>query len=123
MIKQPTKLNAKENFMEMMRLRLFVNFADQWMTENKNFHFTLSIENVYYDVDSDWLYTALVTYRESDEASWQSLNGREWVELVNDDSMESIKERAYNYMERMERLNSSKDKRGRNALFIFLCIV
>jgi hypothetical protein len=100
MIKQPTKLNARENFMEMMRLRLFVNFADQWMTENKNFHFTLSVENVYYDVDSDWLYTALITYRESDEVSWQSLNGREWVELVNDDSMESIKKRAYDYMEK-----------------------
>ena len=100
MIKQPTKLNARENFMEMMRLRLFVNFADQWMTENQNFHFGLNIENVYYDVDSDWLYTALVTYRESDEASWQSLNGKEWVELVNDDSMESIKKRAYDYMER-----------------------
>jgi hypothetical protein len=101
MIKQPTTLTHRDNFMEMMRIRLFRNFTEQWATENNNFKFSLEIENIYYDFGADWMYTALVTYRESDNTSWQTLNGREWVELVNDDSMESIKKKAYDYMERI----------------------
>lgn len=103
MITQPTKLNATDNFMEIKRLRLFIDFANEWMVENKNFRFDLKIKNIYYDYSSNWYYTALVTSRESDETSWQSLDGREWVELVNDDSMESIKKRAYEYMDRISK--------------------
>ena len=102
MITQPTILNSN-NFTELMRMRFFVNFAEHWMMENNNYRFSLEIEDIYYDMGSNWKYTALVTYRESDKTSWQSLDGREWVELVNDDSVESIKKRAYDYMERINK--------------------
>ena len=104
MITEPTLLNATKNFNELTALRIFVEACEQWNVENKNFRYDITIKNMYFDFGQDWMYTGLLTTDTEEEGSlntWQSLNPKEWKELVNSDSVSQIVDMAWKYMDKL----------------------
>lgn len=101
MITQPTLLNATKNFNERTALRIFVDACEQWSVENKNFRYYITIKNMYFDLGQDWKYTGLLTTDTEEDIKWQSLNPKEWKELVNSDSVSQIIDMAWKYMDKL----------------------
>lgn len=65
--------------------------------------FFIEIKNIYFDVDSDWMYTSPVTYDMSLEyiASWQSLNAKNYEKLVSCENIVQVAEIADAYIKEL----------------------
>ena len=101
MITQPKVLDAIRDSNEHIALRIFVDGCEQWNLENKNFRYNVTIKNMYFDFGQDWKYTGLLTQDTEEDNEWQSLNPKEWKDVVNCDSISEIVDMAWTYMDKL----------------------
>ena len=62
-------------------------------------HYTICIENTYFDMSQDWWYTSPITYNGSTKHGWQSLCPRDYKVLLESDSFEKIHKYAMAYVD------------------------
>lgn len=77
MYTQPHILDGDSN--EYFQLKVTCQILYE-LTENMVF----KIEDIYYDLGQDWMWTTVVAYNLKDGGSFQCLNPREWAEIIND---------------------------------------
>lgn len=100
---QPKTLSLLTDFNNLKALQLFAEACTQWMGENKNFRFDVTIENIYFDFGQDWMWTTIVVTDEEDDSeitrSWQALSPRDWELIVTCDSISKLTEMAWYFMD------------------------
>ena len=101
-------LDEVKHIKELMALRTFVNACMRWCSENKNYSHTVGIEEIWYDVGAGMRYTALVTHKmpsitENVIDSWQSFCPRDWLLIVNCDSIAKLIDMAWTYMDEIHK--------------------
>ena len=103
MIKEPQELKAPENFMERTAMRVFVMATSEWMYENKNFRYDISIKTVYFDIGQNWKWTTfIVTDTDTDmNEEWQAMNPKEWLEVVNETDIGKLTDLAWKFMDKL----------------------
>ena len=101
MIKEPQELKATENFMERTAMRVFVMATMEWMSENKNFRYDISIKKVYFDMNQDWMWTTFIVTDEDTDEEWQAMSPREWLEVVNETDIRKLTDLAWKFMDRL----------------------
>ena len=101
MIKEPQVIKATENFMEITAMRVFVMATMEWMSENKNFKYDISIKKVYFDIDQNWMWTTFVVTDEDTDEEWQAMTPKEWLEVVNETDIGKLTDLAWNFMDRL----------------------
>ena len=101
MIKEPQVIKATENFMEITAMRVFVIATMEWMSENKNFKYDVSIKKIYFDIDQNWMWTTFIVTDEDTDEEWQAMNPKEWLEVVNETDIGKITDLAWKFMDRL----------------------
>lgn len=101
MIKEPQVIKATENFMEMTAMRVFVMATMEWMSENKNFKYDISIKKVYFDIDQNWMWTTFIVTDEDTDEEWQAMTSKEWLEVVNETDIGKLTDLAWKFMDRL----------------------
>lgn len=101
MIKEPQELKATENFMERTAMRVFVSATMEWMSENKNFKYDISIKKVFFDIDQNWMWTTFVVTDEDTDEEWQAMTPKEWLEVVNETDIGKLTDLAWKFMDRL----------------------
>ena len=101
MITEPQEIKATENFMEITAMRVFVMATMEWMSENKNFKYDISIKKVFFDIDQDWMWTTFIVTDEDTDESWQAMNLKEWLEVVNETDIGKLTDLAWKFMDRL----------------------
>lgn len=86
--------NANE--VEWSKLQLFCSMCNKILMENKA-HKMVYVEECYFDFGQDWKYTALITEDFTTDSKWQSVNPRDYGNIVTSDSFSEIEMWAYNY--------------------------
>ena len=56
MITEPQEIKATENFIEITAMRVFEMATMEWMVENKNFRYDISIKKVFFDMGQNWTF-------------------------------------------------------------------
>ena len=101
MIKEPQVIKATENFMEITAMRVFVMATMEWMSENKNFRYDISIKKVFFDIDQNWMWTTFVVTDEDTDEEWQAMTPKEWLEVVNETDIGKLTDLAWKFMDRL----------------------
>ena len=101
MIKEPQELKATENYMERTAMRVFVMATTEWMSENKNFRYDISIKKVYFDIDQNWKWTTFIVTDEDTDEEWQAMSPKEWLEVVNETDIRKLTDLAWKFMDRL----------------------
>ena len=101
MIKKPQELKATENFMERTAMRVFVMATMEWMSENKNFKYDISIKTVYFDIDQNWKWTTFIVTDEDTDEEWQAMSPKEWLEVVNETDIGKLTDLAWKFMDKL----------------------
>ena len=101
MIKEPQELKAIENFMEITAMRVFVMATMEWMSENKNFRYDISIKKVFFDIDQNWMWTTFIVTDEDTDEKWQAMSPKEWLEVVNETDIGKLTYLAWKFMDRL----------------------
>lgn len=101
MIKEPQVIKATENFMEITAMRVFVMATMEWMSENKNFKYDISIKKVYFDIDQNWMWTTFIVTDEDTDEEWQAMTSKEWLEVVNETDIGKLTDLAWKFMDRL----------------------
>lgn len=99
MIKKPQELKATENFMEITAMRVFVMATMEWMSENKNFRYDISIKKVF--IDQNWMWTTFIVTDEYTDEEWQAMNPKEWLEVVNETDIGKLTDLAWKFMDKL----------------------
>lgn len=101
MIKEPQEIKATENFMEITAMRVFETATMEWMSENKNFRYDISIKKVFFDIDQNWMWTTFVVTDEDTDEKWQAMNPKEWLEVVNETDIGKLTDLAWKFMDKL----------------------
>jgi hypothetical protein len=103
MITEPQELKATENFMEITAMRVFVMATMEWMSENKNFRYDISIKKVYFDIDQkiSWMWTTFIVTDEDTDEEWQAMTPKEWLEVVNETDIGKLTDLAWKFMDKL----------------------
>ena len=101
MIKEPQVINVTKNFMESTAMRVFVMATMEWMRENKNFRYDISIKKVYFDIDQNWMWTTFIVTDEDTDEEWQAMNPKEWLEVVNETDIGKLTDLAWKFMDKL----------------------
>ena len=101
MITEPQVIKATENFMEITAMRVFVMATMEWMVENKNFKYDVSIERVCFDIDQNWIWTTFIVTDTDTDEEWQAMNPKEWLEVVNETDIGKITDLAWKFMDKL----------------------
>ena len=101
MIKEPQVIKATENFMERIAMRVFEEATMEWMSENKNFRYDISIKKVYFDMGQDWMWTTFIVTDTNTDEEWQAMNPNEWLEVVNETDIGKITDLAWKFMDKL----------------------
>ena len=101
MIKEPQELKAIENFMEITAMRVFVMATMEWMSENKNFRYDISIKKVFFDIDQNWMWTTFIVTDEDTDEKWQAMSPKEWLEVVNETDIGKLTYLAWKFMDKL----------------------
>jgi len=102
---QPKTLSLLTDFNNLKALQLFAEACTQWMGENKNFRYDVSIKNVYFDAGQDWMWTTIVVNDEDDKGSWQAFCPRDWELIVTCDSISKLTDMAWDFMDNIAKGN------------------
>ena len=101
MITEPQEIKATENFMEITAMRVFISATMEWMSENKNFKYDISIKKVYFDMSQDWKWTTFIVTDTDTDEEWQAMNPKEWLEVVNETDIGKITDLAWKFMDKL----------------------
>lgn len=101
MITEPQELKITENFMEIIAMRVFETAAMEWMYENKNFKYDISIKKVYFDMSQNWMWTTFIVTDEDTDEEWQAMNSEEWLEVVNETDIGKLTDLAWKFMDKL----------------------
>lgn len=101
MIKEPQVIKATENFMEITAMRVFEMATMEWMSENKNFKYDISIKKVFFDIDQDWMWTTFIVTDEDTDEKWQAMTPKEWLEVVNETDIGKLTDLAWKFMDKL----------------------
>ena len=101
MIKEPQELKATKNYMERTAMRVFVMATMEWMSENKNFRYDISIKKVFFDMSQDWMWTTFIVTDEDTGEEWQAMSPKEWLEVVNETDIGKLTDLAWKFMDRL----------------------
>jgi hypothetical protein len=103
MITEPQEIKATENFMEITAMRVFVMATMEWMSENKNFRYNISIKKVYFDIDQkiSWMWTTFIVTDEDTDEEWQAMTPKEWLEVVNETDIGKLTDLAWKFMDKL----------------------
>jgi hypothetical protein len=103
MITEPQEIKATENFMEITAMRVFVMATMEWMSENKNFRYDISIKKVYFDIDQkiSWMWTTFIVTDEDTDEEWQAMTPKEWLEVVNETDIGKLTDLAWKFMDKL----------------------
>ena len=101
MITEPQVIKATENFIEKMAMRVFEEATMEWMSENKNFRYDISIKKVYFDIGQDWMWTTFIVTDTDTDEEWQAMNPNEWLEVVNETDIGKITDLAWKFMDKL----------------------
>lgn len=101
MIKEPQELKITENFMEITAMRVFEMATMEWMSENKNFRYDISIKKVFFDIDQNWMWTTFIVTDEDTDEKWQAMNPKEWLEVVNETDIGKLTDLAWKFMDKL----------------------
>ena len=101
MITEPQEIKSTENFIERTAMRVFERAALEWMRENKNFRYDISIKKVYFDIDQNWMWTTFIVTDEDTDEEWQAMNPKEWLEVVNEIDIGKLTDLAWKFMDKL----------------------
>ena len=101
MITEPQEIKATENFVEIVSMRVFVMATMEWMRENKNFRYDISIKDVYFDMGQNWTWTTFVVTDTDIDEEWQAMNPKEWLEVVNETDIGKLTDLAWKFMDKL----------------------
>ena len=99
---QPKVFHLPGDFHHMMAMRIFVESCSEWMRENKDFRYDITIEDIYFDFSQDWKYTAFITRDNDHNDSWQSLCPRDWELVVSCMDIDKLIQMAWYYMDNLD---------------------
>lgn len=101
MITEPQELNITENFIEITAMKVFEMATMEWMYENKNSRYDISIKKVYFDIDQNWMWTTFIVTDEDTDEEWQAMNPKEWLEVVNETDIGKLTDLAWKFMDKL----------------------
>ena len=101
MITEPQELKAPENFIEKMAMRVFEVATAEWMYENKNFKYDISIKKVYFDMSQNWMWTTFIVTDTDTDEEWQAMTPKEWLEVVNETDIGKLTDLAWKFMDKL----------------------
>ena len=101
MITEPQVIKGTENFMEKIAMRVFEEATMEWMVENKNFRYEISIKKVYFDIDQNWMWTTFIVTDTDTDEEWQAMNPNEWLEVVNETDIGKLTDLAWKFMDKL----------------------
>ena len=101
MIKKPQEIKATKNFMEITAMRVFKMATMEWMYENKNFRYCISIKTVYSDMSQNYMWTTFTVTDEDTDEEWQAMNLKEWLEVVNETDIGKLTDLAWKFMDKL----------------------
>ena len=101
MITEPQVIKGTENFMERIAMRVFEAATMEWMSENKNFRYDISIKKVYFDIGQNWMWTTFIVTDTDTDEEWQAMNPKEWLEVVNETDIGKITDLAWKFMDKL----------------------
>ena len=101
MITEPQVIKGTENFMERIAMRVFEEATMEWMVENKNFRYDISIKKVYFDMGQNWMWTTFIVTDTDTDEEWQAMNPKEWLEVVNETDIGKITDLAWKFMDKL----------------------
>lgn len=101
MIKEPQEIKATENFMEITAMRVFEMATMEWMSENKNFRYDISIKKVFFDIDQNWMWTTFIVTDEDTDEKWQAMTPKEWLKVVNETDIGKLTDLAWKFMDKL----------------------
>ena len=101
MITEPQVIKGTENFMERIAMRVFEMATMEWMVENKNFRYDISIKKVYFDMSQNWMWTTFIVTDTDTDEEWQAMNPNEWLEVVNETDIGKITDLAWKFMDKL----------------------
>ena len=101
MITEPQVINSAENFIERTAMRVFEMATMEWMSENKNFRYDISIKKVYFDMSQNWMWTTFIVTDTDTDEEWQAMNPKEWLEVVNETDIGKLTDLAWNFMDKL----------------------
>ena len=101
MITEPQVIKTTENFMEITAMKVFEMATMEWMVENKNFRYDISIKKVYFDMSQNWMWTTFIVTDTDTDEEWQAMNPNEWLEVVNETDIGKITDLAWKFMDKL----------------------
>ena len=101
MITEPQELNVTENFIEITAMKVFEMATMEWMFENKNSRYDISIKKVYFDIDQNWMWTTFIVTDEDTDEEWQAMDPKEWLEVVNETDIGKLTDLAWKFMDKL----------------------
>lgn len=101
MITEPQVIKGTENFMEKTAMRVFEAATMEWMSENKNFRYDISIKKVYFDMSQNWMWTTFIVTDTDTDEEWQAMNPKEWLEVVNETDIGKLTDLAWKFMDKL----------------------
>ena len=101
MITEPQVIKGTENFMERIAMRVFEAATMEWMSENKNFRYDISIKKVYFDIGQNWVWTTFIVTDTDTDEEWQAMSPKEWLEVVNETDIGKITDLAWKFMDKL----------------------
>lgn len=84
MITQPKVLEKDSN--EYFQLKVACQIFEE-LTEDMCF----KVEDIYFDMGQNWMWSTIVAYNDRDGSSFQALNPRDWKEIINDATNSQIR--------------------------------
>ena len=101
MITEPQVIKGTENFMERIAMRVFEAATMEWMSENKNFRYDISIKKVYFDMSQNWMWTTFIVTDTDTDEEWQAMSPKEWLEVVNETDIGKLTDLAWKFMDKL----------------------